>query len=103
MPMNTSAGERQSRTRIPTNDMESERDRVVFTVGREVAQAATAQVTSSEACNPDADWPFESILDSVMLFSGVHTDYFMPEPPACPRCKATVTEKTLVEWGGGVS
>jgi hypothetical protein len=34
-----------------------------------------------------------------MLFSGVHTYYFMPEPPVCPRCKAMVTEKTLVEWG----
>jgi hypothetical protein len=59
---------------------------------------AIAQVVSCEACNPDADWPFESILDSVMLFSGVHTDYFMPELPSCPRCKSTVTEKTLVEW-----
>jgi hypothetical protein len=34
----------------------------------------------------------------VMLFSRVHTDYFMPSPPACPRCQATVTEKKLVEW-----
>ena len=33
-----------------------------------------------------------------MLFSGIHTDYFMPEPPACPRCKAQVTEKALVKW-----
>ena len=32
-----------------------------------------------------------------MLFSGVHTDYFMLKPPACPGCKTTVTEKTLVE------
>jgi hypothetical protein len=23
---------------------------------------------------------------------------FMPESPACPTCKATVIEKTLVEW-----
>jgi hypothetical protein len=37
-----------------------------------------------------------------MLFSGAHTDYLMLEPPACPRCKATVTEKTLVELDGGV-
>jgi hypothetical protein len=37
-----------------------------------------------------------------MLLSGVHTDYFMPEPPACPRRKAVVTEKTLVEWDGGI-
>jgi hypothetical protein len=37
-----------------------------------------------------------------MLFSGVHTDYLMLEPPVCPRCKAVVSEKTLVEWDGGI-
>ena len=80
-----------------------ERETVLFTVCREVAQAAIAQVASCEACNPDAaEIPFEVILDRVMLFSGAHTDYFMPEPPACPRCKAPVTEKTLVEWDGGI-
>ena len=73
------------------------------TVSREVAQAAIAQVASCEACNPDAaEFPFECILDRVMLFSGVHTDYFMLEPPVCPRCKGTVTERTLVAWDGGV-
>jgi hypothetical protein len=82
---------------------EVERETVLFTLSREVAQAAIAQVASCESCNPDdADWPFEAILDRVMLFSGVHTDYFMPEPPVCPRCKATVNEKTLVEWDGGI-
>lgn len=53
---------------------------VLYTVSAEVAQLAIAQVASCEACNEDADWPFECILDRVMLFSGVHTDYFMPEP-----------------------
>src|SRR5215813_13846007 len=55
-------------TRIPTNEMEMEpeRDSVLFTADRDVVEAAIAQVTSCEACNPDADWPFESILDSVM-------------------------------------
>jgi hypothetical protein len=67
-----------------------------------VTEAAIAQGASCEACDPDADWPFECILDRVMLFSGVHTDYFMPEPPVYPRCKATVTEKTLVEWDGAI-
>jgi hypothetical protein len=87
-------------TNLRTNEMEMEpeRDRVVFTADRAVAQAAIAQVASCEACNPDAAWPFECDLDDVMLFSGVHTDYFMPQPPACPRCKATVTEKMLVDW-----
>jgi hypothetical protein len=77
---------------------EEERETVLFTVSREVAQAAIAQVSSCEACNPEAaEFPFECILDRVMLFSGVHTDYFMEQPPACPLCKATITEKTLVE------
>lgn len=80
-----------------------EPETVLFTVSREVAQAAIAQVASCEHCDSDAaEIPFEVILDRMMLFSGVHTDYFMPSPPACPRCKATVTEKTLVEWDGGV-
>jgi hypothetical protein len=82
---------------------EEDRETVLFTVSREVAQAAIAQVCSCEACNPDAaEFPFECILDRVMLFSGVHTDYVMLEAPACPRCKATVTEKTLVELDGRV-
>ena len=78
---------------------EPERERVLFTASAEVAQAAIAQVSSCELCNPDqAEWPFEAILDRVMLVSGIHTEYVMPEPPVCPRCRATVTEKTLVEW-----
>jgi hypothetical protein len=60
-------------------------------------------ISNGEACNADAaEIPFECILDRVMLFSGAHIDYFMMEPPACPRCRAIVTEKTLVEWDGGV-
>ena len=56
---------------------EEDRDTVLFTVSAYVAQAAIAQVASCELCNPDeADWPFEAILDRVMLFSGAHTDYF---------------------------
>ena len=78
---------------------EPERETVLFTVSHEVAQAAISQVASCEAFNPEAaEPPLEIILDRVMLFSGAHTDYFMPEPPACPRCRATVSEKTLVEW-----
>ena len=80
-----------------------DRETVLFTASREVTQAAIRQVASCEICNPDeAEIPFECVLDKVLLFSGVHTDYFMLEPPLCPRCKAMVTEKTLVEWQGGV-
>jgi hypothetical protein len=75
------------------NPFERDHERVLFTVSREVAQAAIAQVVPCDVCNPDAaEFPFECILDRVMLFSGVHTDYFMPEPPVCPRCKSVVTD-----------
>ena len=82
---------------------DDERETVLFTVSSDVAQAAIAQVASCEACNPKAaEFPFEFILDRVMLFSGVHTDYLLLDAPDCPRCKATVTEKTLVECDGSV-
>jgi hypothetical protein len=40
-----------------------------------------AQVASCAACSPDAaDFPFDCMLDQVMLLSRAHTDYFMPDP-----------------------
>jgi hypothetical protein len=46
---------------------DEERETVLFTVSREVAQAAIAEVSSCEACNPEAaEFPFECILDRVM-------------------------------------
>jgi len=48
------------------------RETVLFTVSAEVAQAAIAQVASCEQCDPEAaEFPFEIILDRVMLFSGI--------------------------------
>jgi len=58
------------------NDEPDECETVLFTVCAEVAQAAIAQVSSCEACNPEpAEFPFECILDRVMLFSGAHSLY----------------------------
>ena len=62
------------------NPFELKRETVLFTVTREVTQAAIAKVSSCETCNPEAaELPFECILDRVMLFGGAHTDYFMAE------------------------
>lgn len=81
----------------------NQEETIIFTVSAEVSQAAVAQIASCEACIPEAaEFPFECILDDVMQFSGVHMDYFMEEPPICSRCGATVNEKTLIEWDGGV-
>jgi hypothetical protein len=42
------------------NPFERDHERVLFTVSREVAQAAIAQVASCEECNPDAaEFQFE--------------------------------------------
>jgi hypothetical protein len=81
---------------------EHERETVLFTVSREVAEAAAALIGACENCDDEASLPFDVVLDQVMAFSGVHTDYFMPESPACPRCKSNLTEKTLIEWAGGI-
>jgi hypothetical protein len=81
---------------------DGERETILFTVSVEVAEAAAALIGSCENCDDEASLPFDVVLDQVMLFSGMHTDYFMPNPPVCPRCRTTVTEKTLVEWDGGV-
>ena len=81
--------------------MDEERQTVLFTVSREVAQVAIAQVASCEACNADAaEFAFEIILDRVMLFSGLHTDYFMPEPPASPAVQnnGDGEDACRVEW-----
>jgi hypothetical protein len=76
---------------------------VLYTISRETAQAAIEQIASCEACNPDAaKFPFECVLDRVMMLSGVNTDYFIAELPLCPRCRTAVRGKTLVEWDGGL-
>src|SRR5262245_34432917 len=55
----SSRSKRMIPTKLRTNEMEMEpeRDRVLCTADRDVAEAAIAQVASCEACNPDADWP----------------------------------------------
>src|SRR5262249_41068768 len=93
--------QRRSLRQMP-NELEGDEEghSSLFTASVEVAQAAIAQAASCELCNPEgADWPFEAVLDRVMLFSAVHTHYFMPDPPACPQWRATVNEKTLVHGG----
>jgi hypothetical protein len=63
---------------------------------------AQEAISSCEACNKDAELPFDWILDEVTGHDGSTTDYFLTEPARCPRCGCSVIEKTLVEAGGGV-
>lgn len=58
---------------------------------------AQGLVLSCEFCSPDAELPFDWILDRVTGCDGASTEYLMPETAHCPRCGHAVTEKTLVE------
>ena len=59
-------------------------------------------IASCEACNNDAELPFDWVLDEVTGCDGSTTDYFLTEPARCPRCGCSVVEKTLVQPDGGV-
>ena len=63
---------------------------------------AQEAISSCEACNNEAELPFDWILDEVTGHSGSTTDYFLTEPARCPRCGCSVMEKTLVEADAGV-
>ena len=76
---------------------------LLVTVSAETINEAMQDVSSCEECNPEgAEFPFEYVLEEVMGFTGVQKDYFMTQPASCPRCKATITEQTHVEWRGHV-
>ena len=78
--------------------MDEERERVLFTVSGEVIAAARKKILGCEHCSDDAEIPFKIVLDNVMLFSGVHTDYILTETVSCPWCGKEITEETLVDW-----
>lgn len=58
-------------------------------------------IASCEACNNDAELPFDWVLDEITGCNGSTTDYFLTEPARCPRCGGAIMEKTLVEHDAG--
>jgi uncharacterized Zn finger protein len=54
-------------------------------------------VLGCEHCSPEAELPFDWILDRVTGSDGSRIDYFMVHVAVCPRCGHDVSEKTLVE------
>jgi DNA-directed RNA polymerase subunit RPC12/RpoP len=74
----------------------------ILALGAATIRRAQDAIASCEACNKDAELPFDWILDEVTGRDGSTTDYFLTEPARCPRCGSTIIEKTLVEAEGGV-
>ena len=58
-------------------------------------------ILSCEACSNDAEIPFDYVLDWVTGLDPAVTDYVLSEPAKCPKCRADVTEKTLIEIDPG--
>ena len=74
----------------------------ILALGAVTIRRAQDAISSCEACNKDAELPFDWILDEVTGRDGSTTDYFLTEPAKCPRCGSIIMEKTLVEADGGV-
>ena len=74
----------------------------VLALSAATIRRAQETISSCEACNNDAELPFDWVLDEVTGCNGSTTDYFLTEPARCPRCGCSVIEKTLVEPQGGV-
>jgi hypothetical protein len=66
-------------------------------VDRKTVSEALSFVTRCEACAPDAEIPFDSILDRITEKDPSVTDYLIEATPPCPFCRHEVTEKTLVK------
>jgi hypothetical protein len=66
---------------------------------QQLARAVT-QVESCEKCNPDAEIPFDWILRA-FADAKDYVDYILPAPGLCPKCRAEIHEKTLVQPIGG--
>jgi len=74
----------------------------ILALGAITIRRAQEAIASCEACNKDAELPFDWILDEITGRGGSTTDYFLTEPARCPRCGCGIIEKTLVEADAGV-
>ena len=69
----------------------------LIAVSKATLLRARQQILGCEACSPDAEIPFDWVLDDVAgLRDGSEVDYVLSEAARCPRCSAEVMEKTLV-------
>jgi hypothetical protein len=62
-------------------------EQIVGLVDATTVRNAERLIESCEACNPDAQIPFDNILDRVTGSDPSVTDYVLEEPAKCPNCK----------------
>ena len=62
-----------------------------------ILRKAEKLITSCDRCNPDAEIPFDWVLNRVTGSEPSATDYILECPGKCPNCQREILEKTLVE------
>lgn len=65
-------------------------------------EQAVAKIAGCEYCRADkAELPFDWILANVLDRPGPY-EFILTRVAQCPNCRASLTEKTLVEPRGGI-
>jgi hypothetical protein len=75
----------------------SPEQQVIVLVDAASLHKAERLIESCEGSNPDAEIPFDNILDHIIGSDPSVTDYILEEPEKCPDCRREILEKTLVE------
>ena len=70
----------------------------LIAVSHNTIRAACALVCGSEACAPEAETPFDWLLDEVTGHDPAEVDYLLEAPAKFPLCYREISEKTFVEW-----
>jgi hypothetical protein len=63
----------------------------------DVVKTALQAVIACEACAPDSEFSFDSVLDRLTMRDPRITEYVMPTVVCCPTCGGEINEKTLIE------
>ena len=66
-------------------------------VDSDTVVCAAREVIGCQGCSPDANVPFEWLLDLMTGHDPLSADYLMETPAICSYCGRKIGEKTLIE------
>jgi len=70
----------------------------IVLIGKTTIAQLERKITACEACDREAEIPFDWILDKITGHQGSTADYVLEGPAHCQGCGREVREKTLVQW-----
>ena len=66
-------------------------------VDSETVACAAREVIGCQGCCPEANVPFDWVLDLITGHAPLTADYLMEAPASCAYCGRKISEKTLIE------